>query len=189
VCCPCSTLSCWYALSPYLWCTPRCVEATLLCSVPVPFITVPPSFPKARTNVHTSLVNDSYHPMVFSWSPRVFVPTGFLVCSHGLPRVFPPAFSCVDVGFLVCCVHAHPIATCQVLDADEVSSRVDEGHPPVHPNQLACADVVLLNKCDLVDPHHLDSAAAYLAGAIPGVEVSTPSAIAHTHPRSFRHGV
>ena len=59
----------------------------------------------------------------------------------------------------------------QVLDADEVSSRVDEGVPPVHPNQLACADVVLLNKCDLVDPHHLDSATAYLAGAIPGVEV------------------
>ena len=94
------------------------------------------------------------------------------VCSHWLSLVFTLAISCV---------HAHLIATCQVLDADEVSSRVDEGHPPVHPNQLACADVVLLNKCDLVDAHHLDSAAAYLAGAIPGVEVSTPSAIAHTH--------
>eukprot|EP00038_Savillea_parva_P027255 m.58505 g.58505 ORF g.58505 m.58505 type:complete len:519 (+) comp7826_c0_seq1:482-2038(+) len=58
-----------------------------------------------------------------------------------------------------------------VLDADEVVSRLDDGQPPVHPHQLACADVVLLNKCDLIEKNNVERAAAYLAATIPNVVV------------------
>ena len=60
-----------------------------------------------------------------------------------------------------------------VLDADDISAKLDaqDADAVAVTNQLRCADVVLLNKVDLIEPEALAAVRAKLVETVPDLQV------------------
>ncbi|NFV78806.1 cobalamin biosynthesis protein CobW [Magnetospirillum aberrantis] len=127
-------------------------------------------------------VADEFLPVMQALVERANPPEHILIETSGLalPKPLVKAFhwpeirSRVTVDGVVAVIDAEAAASGRFTSTPEEMARPDHDNPleEVFDDQLTCADMVLLNKVDLVDADGLDRAQARMADKLrPGVKV------------------
>lgn len=127
-------------------------------------------------------VADEFLPVMQALVERANPPEHILIETSGLalPKPLVKAFhwpeirTRVTVDGVVAVIDAEAAASGRFTSTPEELARPDHDNPleEVFDDQLLCADMVLLNKADLVDTGGLDRAQARMAGKLrPGVKV------------------
>jgi cobalamin biosynthesis protein CobW len=127
-------------------------------------------------------VADEFLPTMQALLDRADPPEHIVIETSGLalPKPLVKAFhwpeirSRVTVDGVVAVVDAGAVALGRFADTPEMMAQPDHDNPleEVFEDQLACADIVLLNKTDLLDAEAVDALHAELAqGLRPGIKV------------------
>jgi cobalamin biosynthesis protein CobW len=127
-------------------------------------------------------VADEFLPVMQALLDRADPPEHIVIETSGLalPKPLVKAFhwpeirSRVTIDGVVAVVDAAAVAAGRFLDTPEMMAKPDHDNPleEVFEDQLLCADMVLLNKTDLVDGDGLRRALAGMAESLrPGVKV------------------